>query len=190
MFHDFSHASGLTIGLIADTHMPGAMAELWPTIYSTFAGVDLILHAGDLHVGGVIDALQEIAPTYVCRGNGDADVQHERLRDQWQGALAGVQLGLIHKFPTPRRASHDKLERKLSECFPGSDPRVVIYGHTHFAEATRVGERLYINPGSPTLPNNQSTRMGTLGLLSLSAEQASVKLLQITAAGSELLQTL
>ena len=38
----------MKIGVISDTHIPRAAAELPPEIYKAFKGVDLILHAGDL----------------------------------------------------------------------------------------------------------------------------------------------
>ncbi len=41
--------SSTKIGLIADTHMPGAIEHLWPEALAFFEGCDAILHAGDLH---------------------------------------------------------------------------------------------------------------------------------------------
>ena len=39
----------MRIGLISDTHIPEARAELWPQVYAAFEGVDAILHGGDIH---------------------------------------------------------------------------------------------------------------------------------------------
>ena len=167
--------------------MPGTIEALWPQVHAGFQGVDCILHAGDLHVADVIDELESIAPTFVCEGNGDLDVVHHKLQEQWIGHLAGVEVGLVHKFPTPRRADDDRLTRKLRKVFADADPRVVIYGHTHLAEVHHVGGRLYINPGSPTLPNNQSTRHGTVGFMEITADAVAVELHQITEHGLELL---
>jgi putative phosphoesterase len=179
-------AKHLTVGLIADTHMPGTIKRLWPQVYELFSSVDCILHAGDLHVPEVIDELDELAPTFVCRGNGDRGVEHEKLKDSWVGSLAGVQVGLIHKFPTPKRASPDALQQKLDGHFPDVDPQILIYGHTHLAEVHRVNGRVYINPGSPTLPNNQSIRPGTIGILAISHGNISVELFQISDDGRQL----
>ena len=41
--------SPLRLGLIGDTHYPEA-GPLWDEAYDALRGVDLILHAGDLHV--------------------------------------------------------------------------------------------------------------------------------------------
>ncbi len=179
----FENAESLRIGLIADTHMPGTIATLWPQVYEGFAGVDCILHAGDLHVAAVIDELEGIAPTFVCAGNGDLDVEHERLADQWVGNFAGINIGLIHKFPTPRRADAARLEKKIGQFFTGHALDVVIYGHTHLAEVHTVDGRTFVNPGSPTLPNNQSTRHGTVGFLQIDAEGLAVELMQIDEGG-------
>lgn len=170
--------------------MPGSIEALWPQVYDGFRGVDCILHGGDLHVADVIDELERIAPTFVCCGNGDLDVVHHKLKDQWVGEMAGTHVGLVHKFPTPRRADEARLQKKLGQVFAGADPRVVIYGHTHLAEVHEVAGRVYINPGSPTLPNNQSTRHGTVGFLELSAREITVELYQINDHGLEMVSRL
>lgn len=165
--------------------MPGTIASLWQQVHQAFAGVDCILHAGDLHVSDVIDELEQIAPTFVSEGNGDIDVVHHRLRQTWIGEFAGRQVAMVHKFPTPRRADENKLNKKVGQFFAGANPDVVIYGHTHLAEVHEVAGRLYINPGSATLPNNQSTRLGTIGRLHVTSESISLQLLQLTETGVE-----
>ncbi|MCR9260290.1 MAG: YfcE family phosphodiesterase [Pseudomonadaceae bacterium] len=179
MHSEFASADTLRVGLIADTHMPGTIATLWPQVYDAFRGTDLILHAGDLHVADVIDELETLAPTFVCCGNGDLDVQHAKLKDVWCGQIAGLTVGLVHKFPTPSRAQPAKLHKKRQQAFGETVPHVVIYGHTHLAEVHDVEGCVYINPGSPTLPNNQSTRHGTVGFLSITPSSMKVELLQI-----------
>ena len=181
----FQHHETVSIGLIADTHMPGTIANLWPGVYAAFQGVDCILHAGDLHVAGVIDELEQIAPTYVAEGNGDVDVVHPRLAETWLGDFGGHTIGMVHRFPTPRRASPEKLAKKASQFFVGDHPAIIIYGHTHLAELHEVESCLYINPGSATLPNNQSTRLGTIGRLDISAREVRVVLSQLTDSGLE-----
>ena len=80
----------MLVGLISDTHIPEAGPELWPQAYERMRGVDLILHAGDIHVLEVIDRLEEIAPIYVARGNGDDGgagrpvvADDPRLKEAW-----------------------------------------------------------------------------------------------------------
>ena len=162
--------------------MPGALPQLWPQVHDAFTGVDCILHAGDLHTTGVIDELEVIAPTWVSRGNGDEGIVDARLADHWCANFAGVQIGMTHRFPSPARAAPQRLAKKIDQFFALA-PDVVIYGHTHQAEMHSDGQRLYINPGSPTLPNNQSTRLGNLALLEINEACVDARLLQISEQG-------
>ncbi len=180
-------AQRLRVGLIADTHMPGTVAQLWSQVHDLFRDVDCILHAGDLHTTAVIEELATIAPTYVSRGNGDSDVEHGALKDTWRGDLAGVDVGLVHHLPNPSRADETKLSKRLNRHFGEIAPRLVVYGHTHLAEIHEVGATIYVNPGSATLPNNQSTRLGTVGLLDIMGGQFELRVMQLVDHGAEVL---
>src|SRR5437762_3808745 len=57
------------LGLVSDTHMPQRCAALPETVSRVLAGVDLILHAGDVGDLQVLDALSEIAPVVAVHGN-------------------------------------------------------------------------------------------------------------------------
>jgi putative phosphoesterase len=171
------------IGLIADTHMPGSIRDLWPQIPEAFAGVDRILHAGDLHTSDVIDQLETIAPTYVARGNGDLGVEDHRIQDTWIFEFDSVTVAMVHRFPTPKRKSSEFIVAHAERTFPGANPDVVIYGHTHRDEIHQLDDLLCVNPGSPTLPRNQDLRLGTIGVLELSNGRARAELFQLTATG-------
>ena len=172
----------MKIGLIADTHMPGALAQLWPQVLCGFSDVDLILHAGDLHTLDVVDELCEIAPTYVARGNSDLDIVDQRLKDSWMLELVGLNIGMMHHFPSPERKSSQVIHKYLDRHFP-KKPDILIFGHTHFEGIYNVDGILCINPGSPTLPRNQSTRMGTVAYLEISEQTIRAEVYQITDTG-------
>ena len=171
------------IGLIADTHMPGSIRDLWPQIPDAFSSVDYILHAGDLHTRDVIDQLETIAPTYVARGNGDVGLEDDRIQDTWVLEFAGVTIAMVHRFPTPKRKPNDFIAAYTERTFPGVNPDVVIYGHTHRNEIHQVDDLLCVNPGSPTLPRNLDLQLGTIGVLELSEGRVRADLFQITASG-------
>jgi putative phosphoesterase len=173
------------IGLISDTHMPGALRELWPQILDAFDGVDYILHGGDLYTTGVIDQLNELARVYVSRGNGDIGVSDERLQDTWLLELGGISIRMIHEFPTPKRRSEEFINQYMNRKYPGARPDVVLYGHTHRQEIHTIDGMLCVNPGSPTLPNNQSLRLGTIGFLDIDQGIASATNFQLTESGIE-----
>lgn len=163
--------------------MPGSIRELWPQVFDAFEGSDCILHAGDLHTLEIVDKLSEIAPTFVAAGNGDVGLVDDRLQDTWLIERGSIQIGMIHRFPSPERKSADHLERYVTRHFGDAIPQVMIFGHTHMECIHHVNDLLCVNPGSPTLPQNQSLRLGTIGTLEIDEEALTVSILQITEAG-------
>ena len=63
----------MRIGLISDTHVPEAGEQLPGEVFDLLAGVDMVMHAGDMHIIDVLDWLEVIAPVLGARGNGDGD---------------------------------------------------------------------------------------------------------------------
>ena len=58
----------MRIGLVTDTHIPSTIQHLWDEVKDVFAGVDLILHGGDIVTPRVLDWLEQIAPTLAAGG--------------------------------------------------------------------------------------------------------------------------
>ena len=182
----------LNIGLIADTHIPEARATLWPQVYEAFDGVDCILHAGDIHELWVLDTLEEIAPVYAARGNGEdgsggRDVQPEdpRLRYAWSLPLENLTVGLTHYIPANERPPDFTVARWVERFFPETTPDVIVYGDTHTEAIEVVDGILCVNPGSPTYPHNYDTQYGTIGFLDLDAGEAHASVWLITDGGIE-----
>jgi hypothetical protein len=125
---------GRVLGLIADTH-----GLVRGDTHDALAGVELILHAGDVGGDAVLDELALIAPVCAVCGNtdppGDARLPPELVR-----AVDGVTIHVSHGHevgsPTP-----DRLLSQYSQS-------VLVYGHTHRSLVTRVGDRLVVNPGA------------------------------------------
>ncbi len=172
----------MKIGLISDTHMPGTIKALWPQVFEAFEGVDAILHAGDLHTLEIVDRLSELAPTWVAAGNGDVGITDERLRDTWMLPFEDLHIGMIHQFPSPVRKSGQYLSDYVDRHFV-APPHVMIYGHTHLESIHHVDNLICINPGSPTLPQNQSLRFGTIGLLDITGSTLTATILQLSDQG-------
>jgi uncharacterized protein len=170
---DLAGATTLRVGLISDTHIPEARAELWPEVFRALTGVDVILHGGDIHDLGVLDDLGELAPVFAARGNGEdgsggraiapADA---RLRDAWVLNLAGVRVGLLHDLPIPETPPHLTVARWKARRL-GADADVIVFGDTHVEVIQRSGDTLCGNPGSPTYPHNLATQLGTIGFLDI-----------------------
>ncbi|MFW6093849.1 MAG: metallophosphoesterase family protein [Pseudomonadota bacterium] len=182
----------LRIGLISDTHMPEARRELWPQIAEAFSGVDLILHGGDIHELYVLDALEELAPVYAARGNGEdggggRPVQPDdpRVKYAWLLELGGVWVGLTHYVPVPERPPKFTLARWIERFFPERTPDVIVFGDTHREWIEEVDGVLCVNPGSPTFPHNYDTQHGTLGFLEVDHAGPRASVWQLTHAGIE-----
>ncbi|NUQ20317.1 MAG: metallophosphoesterase family protein [Gemmatimonadaceae bacterium] len=122
------------IGLISDTH-----GQLRPEVHAALAGVELILHAGDVGPDEILDELEIIAPVMAVYGNTDAPGR-SRLRDAIELELDGLRVHVSHGHevgsPTP--------ERLVAKY----DADVIVYGHTHQQQVARLGDRLVVNPGA------------------------------------------
>ena len=177
------------VGLISDSHIT-KRGELWPQVFDAFAGVDAILHAGDVWSPAVLDELEQVAPVHVARGNGDFGVDDPRLQEQCTLTFADVTIAMLHDFPSPGRRPAEFVLAQARKRFPGPAPDVLVCGHTHIEEIHDLGSLLWVNPGSPTLPHNKSLRLGTIGFLTITDGRASAELCQLTSAGVERLACL
>ena len=169
------------IGLISDSHIT-RRGVLWPQVFNAFAGVDAILHAGDVWSPAVIDELEAVAPVHVARGNGDFGVEDQRYLEQCWLRFEDVDVAMLHDFPSPSRRPEDFVLAQAGKRFP-SLPDVIVCGHTHIEEVHDLGELLLVNPGSPTLPHNKSLRLGTIAFLTIAGASASAELCQLTEDG-------
>ena len=180
----------MKIGLISDTHIPEAMPKLWPHVYQQFYNVQAILHAGDIYDLSVIDRLQEIAPVYAARGNGDdgsagrcIQPDDDRLREVWSLEFNGFCIGLTHYIPMPEIPPDITVSKWLGKLFPEAKPDVLIYGDTHVEQIDMIDGVLCVNPGSPTYPHNLNMQLGTIGFLHLDEDQPRAEILQLTEEG-------
>lgn len=149
----------ITVGVLADTHIPDRAAGLHPSIVPLFREqrVSQILHAGDICSSSVLDELERVAPVAAVRGNRDW-----AFRDQlpWIQSLniCGVSVALMHGHGNFWDYLRDKwqyllfgydLERYLpilEEPLP--EARVIVFGHTHRAINRWRKGRLLFNPGT------------------------------------------
>jgi uncharacterized protein len=176
----------MLIGLISDTHIPEAAPDIWPQVYDAFRDVDLILHAGDLHVLDVVEKLEQLAPIYVARGNGDDGgagrplvPEDPRLRESWVLELGGFKVGMTHAFEFPEWPPYRTFERMMEYSF-GGPVEIVVCGHTHVTMCESYKGVLIVNPGSPMFPRNMNTSLGNIGFLEISSGRARAWIEQLT----------
>jgi putative phosphoesterase len=119
------------IGIISDTH-----GLVRPQAIEALAGVDMILHAGDVGKQEVLDTLKDIAPVVAVRGNNDKGDWAQTLPD-WEVVEVGkVSIYMLHDV-------------KAIDISPsGAGFHVVVSGHSHKPSIEEHRGVLYVNPGS------------------------------------------
>lgn len=119
------------VGVISDTH-----GLLRPEALVALAGVDLIVHAGDVGSPDVLTRLADLAPVTAVRGNNDRGPWAEALPETEVVEVAGASLFVLHDLGRldldPRAAGF----------------HAVICGHSHVPQAAVRDGVLYLNPGS------------------------------------------
>jgi len=119
------------IGILSDTH-----GLLRPEAERCLAGVDHIVHGGDIGDPDIIAALRRIAPVTAIRGNVDIGDWACDYGDTARVRIADRSLFVLHDLKSMR----------IDPAALGID--VVISGHSHVPKIDTVGGVLYVNPGS------------------------------------------
>ncbi|HEX5072223.1 MAG TPA: metallophosphoesterase family protein [Gemmatimonadaceae bacterium] len=122
------------IGVISDTH-----GLLRPDVHTALAGVELILHAGDVGGDEILLELGLIAPVRAVYGNTDAPGQ-PGLAAAIDMAIDGVSIHVSHGHEVGAPTPQTLLERYAAD--------VLVYGHTHRPLVARAAGRLVLNPGA------------------------------------------
>jgi len=135
----------MKIGVISDTHN-----FLDPKIPELFAGVDHILHAGDIGLPWVLTELELVAPVTAVSGNTD-DLA---LR---YAPIKTVELAGRKFFIQPIARPHD-LNENLQQRLARERPDVVVFGHTHQRFCESLNGVLYFNPGYAGQPKPGAER--------------------------------
>ena len=138
----------MVIGVISDTH-----GRLDPRIEEVFAGVERIVHAGDVGDEAVLARLSAIAPLTAVRGNCDDAPWGLALPGVASEVLEGVRMAVVHDREMLDVYAKPELREAMS-----SGVGVLIHGHTHYAEVSREQDTLCLNPGSASLPHYELPR--------------------------------
>ena len=142
----------MKIGVISDTH-----GYFDPRLREVLAGVDVILHGGDIGSQQVLDELSQIAPARAVRGNVDPPDLNVPLSLKLD--LEGLQVEVLHILPIPQSLLEEwsdaaipggrapKRSEKFLKTFDEATG-LVVFGHTHAPCLATLGDRLFFNPGS------------------------------------------
>ncbi len=156
----------MIIGVVSDTH--GTLhPRLLPILRE--AGVELILHAGDVGAYEVIGKLSGVAAVLAVRGNVDGNGRAAELPEDLSATWEGVDIYMTHIGGKPR---------VWLPRLPNPKPRVAICGHSHIALLEEVDGVLFLNPGSAgTRPRFGGTL--SVALLTLSDGEASAEIVEL-----------
>ena len=127
-----------TGGILSDNH-----SDWPPHIAESLAGVDAIIHAGDIGPYKLVLDMEAIAPTTAVLGNTDGDMP---INESAVVTLDGKKFFVQH-IVDPHR-----LQASLRERLKRIEPDVVVFGHTHMPFCETLGGVLFLNPGSVTQP--------------------------------------
>jgi putative phosphoesterase len=119
------------VGLISDTH-----GLLRREAAAALAGVDRILHAGDVGRPEILDALRAIAPVTAVRGNVDTSSWADTLPYDTVVFINGFNVYMLHSL---REMTMDPKAARMD---------VVVSGHSHKPLIKTADDVLYVNPGS------------------------------------------
>lgn len=121
----------MKVGVVSDTH-----GLLRPEVIPALAGVEHILHLGDVGNPAILKSLAEFAPVTAIRGNVDRSGPCSRLPETDVLLLEGHYIYMLHDVHTLHL---DPAAAKFS---------AVLFGHSHKPEIRRHKGVLYFNPGS------------------------------------------
>ena len=144
--------------VLSDTHLHDDLSKLPAPVWDHLDDADVVLHAGDVVTGDLLDALQARRPLHAVLGNNDHTLVGQ-LPDRLEVDLAGLRVGMVHD-------SGARVGRaaRMRRWFP--EAQMVVFGHSHepLDEAGVDGQRLF-NPGSAVQRRRQPRR--TLGRLEI-----------------------
>jgi len=121
----------MRIGVVSDTH-----GLLRPEVARALAGVERILHLGDVGKISILKELAKIAPVTAVRGNTDREGPCSELPETDVLLLEGSYIYMLHDLNTLHL---DPAAGKFA---------AVLFGHTHVPNFYTKKGVLYFNPGS------------------------------------------
>jgi uncharacterized protein len=153
------------IGVISDTH-----GKLDERVLELFAGVNHIIHAGDIGDEELIWRLESIAPVIAVRGNNDSPSMC--FPNERRAVIQGRTFYVRHQFATA-----EKLTSAQQRLIEQRMPDVVIFGHSHQPYSGQWRGTLLFNPGSAGPKRFSLPR--SVGLLEIQEEEIASRIITL-----------
>lgn len=166
----------MKLGVISDTHLSGAgckkpvgrvclgisgdVERLRQALEPYFAGVQAVLHAGDILDASVLEMLSRFGPVHAVCGNMDPQAARARLPEKQLLELGNFRIGLIHGWGSP-----NGLAARVRSRFAKESPDCIVFGHSHSPYDLLEDDILMFNPGSAT--DRRFAPRRTVGILHL-----------------------
>jgi putative phosphoesterase len=144
------------IGVVSDTH-----GYVDARLLALFAGVDAIIHGGDIGGRDVLNALAAIAPLYAVEGNNDVTLGLG-LPQRLDLELGGCRIHVVHQ---------------VIEAAPVAGTNVVVFGHSHQPLAEHRDGVLYLNAGAAG--RRGFHRVQTAALLEVGRGRSEARLVEL-----------
>jgi putative phosphoesterase len=137
----------ITVGVVSDTHFPRFGRALPRSLDRGLrtAGVERIVHCGDMTDLLAIDLLERIAPVDAVAGNNDGPEIRARFGRKTIVRVEDVRIGIVHGDRGKRGTVQNAYD-----AFADDDVQVICFGHSHIPLIEERGGRLLVNPGSPS----------------------------------------
>ncbi|MBX3436272.1 MAG: YfcE family phosphodiesterase [Planctomycetaceae bacterium] len=136
----------MRLGIISDTHGHLRYAAEGVAALQS-AGVDAVLHCGDIGVPALIPLFAGW-PTHFVFGNTDQDLVDLRFAIEEAGQSCHERFGDIELGGRRIAMTHGDDTARLMSAISSQDFDLVCYGHTHEREQHQHGRTLVLNPGA------------------------------------------
>lgn len=128
---------------VSDSHIPTRKEKIPEEFIEKMKEADKIVHAGDFAEREVYNGIEEYGELVAVKGNCDFfDLPTSETFTE-----NGVKFGLYHGTGITPRGDHETLKKIAKQDL---EVDILITGHTHQEEMTKLDDCIILNPGSCT----------------------------------------
>jgi putative phosphoesterase len=177
----------MKIGIISDTH--GSYSAWEKAINTVLKDAELIIHCGDIFYHGTRNPLPKgydtlkltqlinecPTPILIAKGNCDSEIDQMVLNHTINSPIAAYE---AKNFKIVAQHYYSRTQEDLINILKKSKANIYLTGHTHIPSLEITDNILFINPGSPSLTNEEKKRL-TVAVLELKDKKAQAKIVDI-----------